>query len=216
MDEAGRGPVLGPLVIGLVAATPSELAELREIGVDDSKALTEKKRIQLAESIRSAVSIAKVLVVPASELNVLMTEKTLNQIEVIKFRQLLQPYASKVSKLFLDAADVNAERFGNHFTDLVDDVVAEHKADSKYEIVAAASILAKTERDRQMQLLQKEYAKKYPDLPSFGKGYPTNARNFLEEYYRRFNEMPNIARIKWKTVQKIIEKFPQTNLDEFL
>ncbi len=216
MDEAGRGPVLGPLVIGLVGATKSEIEDLKEIGVDDSKAMSDSKRQRLAEEIKTRVTIAEVLIVPASELNKLMKTQTLNKIEVTKFRQLLKPFANQISKLFLDAADVKAERFGLNFKDLVRDVVSEHKADSKYEVVAAASILAKTERDRQMKMLQKEYSEKFPNLPSFGKGYPANAKEFLKKYYRRYHKMPDIARTKWKTVQRIIEKYPQNNLDDFL
>lgn len=216
MDEAGRGPVIGPLVIGLVAVTEEELQELIELGVDDSKSLSGKRREHLFDQIKSISSVAEVLVVDAQELNEMMETYTLNEIEVMKFRELLAPVSKKIKTLFLDAADVNAERFGNRFADLVPYVVSEHKADSNYEVVAAASILAKTVRDRQISELQELYKKKFPDLPPFGKGYPANAKKFLEAYYNKYLEIPEIARTKWKTVKRIIENSPQRNLDEFM
>ena len=184
MDEAGRGPVLGPLVIGLVACTREQIDILKELGVDDSKALSEKKREKLANSIREIAEIADILVVSAEEIDELMEEHTLNQIEVMMFRKLVGRYSERIEELYLDAADVKAERFGEQFMEFsIPVVVSEHKADSKYTIVAAASILAKTERDSQMRQLQNKYSKEFPDLPKFGKGYPANAKEFLEKYY---------------------------------
>ncbi len=217
MDEAGRGPVLGPLVIGLVACTKQEIEILKELGVDDSKALSEKKRENLANSIMEIAEIADTLVVSAKEINELMEDHTLNEIEVLMFKKLIRKYSKRISELYLDAADVKAERFGEHFSEFnIPVVVSEHKADSKYIVVAAASIIAKTERDRQMRQLQDKYSKEFPNLPKFGKGYPANAKEFLKEYYLKYWEFPPITRKRWKTAKKIEKENAQNSLEDFI
>ena len=80
-------------------------------------------------------------------------------------------------------------------------IVAEHKADSKYIPVAAASILAKVTRDRAIEKLKEAYGE-------IGSGYPSDpiTRRFLEEYYKKHGVFPPIVRKSWKTLEKIEEK----------
>ncbi len=216
MDEAGRGAVLGPLVIGFAAFTPQQLDKIRKLGLGDSKALSEKRRREFEVHIKKIATIAETLCVFPEELTKLMDKESLNMVEVKKFRELLKPYSNQIDELQLDAADVNAERFGNYFKDLVPKVISEHKADAKFPAVSAASILAKVERDRQIEILQQQYAKKFPHLPNFGKGYMASATPFLEAYYKEYRSFPPIARTKWKTLDKIRKKYSQSGLEEFL
>jgi ribonuclease HII len=132
---------------------------------------------------------------------------------------LVKPYTKDIKYLQLDAADVDEDRFGSHFIPLINgDVISKHKADSIYPAVSAASILAKVERDRQIQLLQQEYLSSDPELPNFGSGYPQDARPFLLAYVRKYRELPIIARKHWKTCTRVIEEVlgpRQSSLDMF-
>lgn len=217
MDEAGRGPAIGPLVFGLVVVTPEQEKILEEKGVNDSKTLSAAKRQEFKIIIEETVEYHDVLVLHAPELDQMMKNTKLNEIEVIKFRKLLEPVASQVTQLQLDAADVNAERFGSRFTDLVKDVDSRHKGDSIFRSVGAASILAKVARDECIENLQKEMTELDPELPSFGSGYPTQAKPFLEAYVEKYKCLPEIARHSWQTSKNALETHgpKQSTLDDF-
>ncbi|MHA2249211.1 MAG: ribonuclease HII [Candidatus Kariarchaeaceae archaeon] len=215
MDEAGRGPAIGPMVFGIVLVTPKEEKQLLSHGVKDSKALSSKRREEYAKKIEEISSYHATLVVSATKIDELMEKGTnLNKIEVISFRQLLKPYGHKIGTLQLDAADVNAERFGNKFRDLVDgEILSFHKGDAIFLSVGAASILAKVKRDHIINNLQREMKKTDPELPPFGSGYPTDAKPFLMGYVKKYLELPDIARKSWKTCKKILEEVQQSSLD---
>ncbi|MHA2170238.1 MAG: ribonuclease HII [Candidatus Kariarchaeaceae archaeon] len=220
MDEAGRGPAIGPIVFGLVLVTKSEENKLRSLGIDDSKALTANRRSEFENKIKGVVSYHSVVSVPASKINEFMLDGiNLNQIEVNEFKALVKPHVKHINKLQIDAADVNEERFGSHFIPLIEgEVISKHKADTIFPAVSAASILAKVERDRRIKLFQQEYLLSDPDLPSFGSGYPQDARPFLLAYVKKHRELPPIARKLWKTCTRIIDEIlgpKQSSLDMF-
>lgn len=217
MDEAGRGPVIGPIVFGLVIVNENQEKILRTLGVNDSKQLSEPKRESLKEIIVKNSEFSRTHAISANEINDYMSNGTnLNQIEIIGFTALLEQISQKIDELQLDAADVNAARFGSNFEHLVSGKIdSRHKGDSIFISVAAASIIAKTERDDQVKNLQKRMIRVDPNLPSFGSGYPTDATPFLKEFYAKYRTFPTIARTHWKTCKKIKEKFDQAQLDDY-
>ena len=143
----------------------------------------------------------------------------LNQIEVNAFKELLKPYANKVHELQLDAADVNEKRFGSHFKEMVNGkIISKHKGDSIFISVGAASILAKVERDLTIKKLQSDMSAFDPSLPTFGSGYPMDAKPFLQAYVSKYKKLPSIARHSWKTCSRILENETgpkQQSLDDF-
>ncbi|MDH5402130.1 MAG: ribonuclease HII [Candidatus Heimdallarchaeota archaeon] len=216
MDEAGRGPVIGPLVFGLVVVTSEQESFLKENGVEDSKTLSKLNRQRLAAIIKENTTYCDTLVVNAETITSLMGEMTLNEIEIKFFRQLISPQVNKIGILQLDAADVNAERFGSRFADLFDGQIQSfHKGDQLFTSVGAASILAKTTRDEIIESLQQKISKFDPTLPSFGSGYPTDAKPFLQAYYSKYHSFPMFVRTTWKTVKKIESSFAQSDLNSF-
>ncbi len=220
MDEAGRGPAIGPIVFGVVLVTKDQERMLREKGIRDSKALTSQKREKYVKEIRSIVSFSDTLQLSAYQIDTKRMEGTnLNQIEILAFRELLKPYANKVYELQLDAADVNERRFGSKFEDMIDGkIISKHKGDAIFISVGAASILAKVERDQTIAELQSEMNEFDPSLPSFGSGYPTDAKPFLQAYVTKYKKLPSIARHSWKTSSKIFnaETGPkQRSLDDY-
>ncbi|AEH23941.1 ribonuclease HII [Pyrococcus yayanosii] len=215
IDEAGRGPVLGPLVIVAVVVDEKKMTELEGIGVRDSKALTPKKREKLFERILSMVDDYSIVLVEPPEIDA--RAGTMNELEVEKFAQALNSLKVKPDVVYVDSADVRSERFGLALREkLAFDakVVSEHKADAKYPVVSAASILAKVIRDREIEKLKLEYG-------DFGSGYPSDPRTraFLEDYYRRHGDFPPMVRRTWKTVKEIEKQLGrkgQLTLDQFL
>lgn len=214
IDEAGRGPMIGPMVICGVLIESEKLPELEQIGAKDSKTLSHARRLKLKEKIEQVAAKIVIRSVSAAEIDRLRKRTTLNEIEVTEFVSIAKTL--KPQKIYLDAADVIAERFGEKIGNLSGlaskgaVIVSEHKADSKYPIVSAASIIAKVERDRVIS----EYHKKYGD---FGSGYPSDPKTveFVKNLVRNNKELPPIIRKSWASVKKILddESAEQSTLD---
>lgn len=204
IDEAGRGPVVGPLVVGLVASATDD--GLVRLGVRDSKTLTPSRRKRLASEIATAADKVEVVQVSASEIDDLRRQKTLNAIELDLFAELGRRVPADV--YFLDACDVDEARFGQEFAARLDRtplplVVSEHKADATYPLVSAASIVAKVRRDEELAQIARRLEPKV-DLP-LGSGYPSDpvTRQFLEKYLEVYGRPPAEARQSWETVRDL-------------
>jgi ribonuclease HII len=214
VDEAGRGPMIGPMVICGVLFDPEVISELEKIGAKDSKALSPSRRRSLSERIRSLAAKVEISSVSAANIDKRRKRTTLNEIEVAEFVSVVK--ALKPQKVYLDAADVKAERFGNKIgemsglTAMGAVIVSEHKADSKYPIVSAASILAKVERDRIIEEMHREYG-------DFGSGYPSDPKSikFVKNLVESGRKLPPIVRKSWDSIRKICESAEQSTLDSF-
>jgi ribonuclease HII len=206
VDEAGRGPVLGPLVVAAVLVESER--QLKKLGVKDSKLLSPKKREELEPQIRKLARAVEVRVIPAEELNARMPGQNLNEIEVEAFAELLEKLAPQSA--FLDACDVNAERFGTNVGKRVTHPVvikAEHEADARHPVVAAASIVAKVERDRLMAQISAQHG-------PCGSGYSHDVitQEWLAAYVKANNKLPTFARREWETARRLLQR----DLTEFL
>ncbi len=220
MDEAGRGPAIGPIVFGIVVITKEQGEKLKEIGIQDSKTLSHKVRVEYAGKIKDISLGHSVYILSAEQIDDMRGKGTnLNQIEVIAFKRLLDPFKDRISVLQLDAADVDEKRFGDQFKSMIKGKIdSRHKGDAIFIAVAAASILAKVKRDEIIKKLQDEMDQKEPDLPSFGSGYPTDAKPFIRAYVKKYRSLPKIARKSWKTSINILQEVTgpkQTSLDDF-
>ncbi|MHA1584963.1 MAG: ribonuclease HII, partial [Promethearchaeota archaeon] len=210
LDEAGRGPVIGPLVIGCALIKEENLHLLDEIGVDDSKKLSPKKRSEMAGKIRGICDLAETLVITSQEINVLhdIQHLTLNKIEEIHFGKLLNSLSMKPDKIYLDACDTVEERFGISIGKLLKfkpkKIISKHRGDSIFTVVGASSILAKTVRDEIIE----EYKLKYGNI---GSGYPSDpsTKVYLDEYYSTHRKFPPIVRTWWKTAENIVKKYEE-------
>lgn len=197
VDEAGRGPVLGPLVVAAVAIEAD--GPLRELGVKDSKLLTPAKREALAPLVRQACARVEVRVVEAEELNRRMPRENLNVIEADAFAELLRRIGP--TEAVLDACDVKADRFGRDVGKRLRHpcvIRSEHEADVRHPVVAAASIVAKVERDRRVAELRERYGE-------LGSGYSHDAvtRAWLEAWVARWGKLPTFARREWETARRL-------------
>lgn len=210
VDDAGRGPVIGPLAIAGVLLNEEDLPQLTNLGVKDSKLLSPRKRVKLAEKIREIALKCHVVLVPPATIDEVVNRgrrlHRLNRLEAQKMAEVINVLRPDVA--YVDASDVLADRFGLHIAENLPfevKIISEHKADINYPIVSAASILAKVERDKAIEAL----CEKHGDL---GTGYPSDRKTimFLEECIKRNGCYPDFVRKSWKPAKKL-KKEAETN-----
>jgi ribonuclease HII len=195
IDEAGRGSVLGPLVVCGVAVEEERLKYLERLKLKDSKKVSPKRRIVLSRKIKKIAECHPVHI-SAADIDLLRSKDVnLNEIEKIAMRKIIGNSKPDVS--FIDCIDVKPERFRNEIEKFQNNmkVVAEHGADDKYVIVSAASIVAKVERDMEIQKIRKEFSE-------VGSGYPSDPKtiSFLKNI--SYNDLPDFVRRSWSTVER--------------
>lgn len=208
VDEAGKGAVLGPMVVAAVGCDHEDI--LPGIGIKDSKQLSPEKRGRLYKEITSTCSTA-LRIISAGEIDTARKSMTINTL-------VARLHAAVITDLrpglaYVDACDVIAGRYGEMVTSFLGcecRVVAEHHADTSFPLVSAASIVAKVVRDREIEVLTAQYGE-------IGSGYPADQRtvDFLSEAIRRSGKPPVFARTSWKTVEHMISKRAQASILDF-
>lgn len=207
-DEAGKGPVLGPMVAAAVRAPPEALPA----DVDDSKRLASERRSALAAALRADDRVAVgVETVDVDRIDDPATD--MNGLTVAAQAVAVSRVAVDGDRVLADAADVDAARFGRRLGDVVEaavDVVAEHGADAAHASVGAASVVAKVERDRRMGAIAADHG-------AVGSGYPSDptTRAFLREYVREHGSLPDCARATWRTSEDLLAAAEQSALADF-
>src|SRR3989344_2255936 len=146
IDEAGRGPVIGPLVICGVMVDEKDIPKLKAIGVKDSKLLTPRRREQMAAQIEMVAKHAFQIVTPKEIDETLRSDSmNLNWLEAVRTAMIINELKPEVA--ILDCPSNNIKAYKEYLKVYLEnkelDLKADHKAESKYEVVAAASILAK-------------------------------------------------------------------------
>jgi ribonuclease HII len=214
VDEAGRGPVIGPLVIAGV--TVHNEKTLESWGLKDSKKLTPVKRYILSKKIIDNVLSFEVLIIKANDIDDMRKVMTLNEIEVHAFSKIIKKL--RPTRCFVDAADVNAERFGKDIAKSFSnppEIISKHKADDMYPIVSAASIIAKIRRDQEVKIIEETLQKRL-NRP-LGSGYPADpiTQQFLSEWVEKYHTLPPHTRKSWKTSKKILSNRNRRTLDDF-
>ncbi|MFH1788897.1 MAG: ribonuclease HII [Candidatus Altiarchaeota archaeon] len=214
VDEAGRGPVIGPLVLACVCLDDAGIDRLKDLGVRDSKKIAPRRRVALEPEVKKAsVEWALVEISPA-EIDRMRKKMSLNVLEAIKTAELITSLKVKPDRIFIDATDSIAanyeEKIVFHIHKIKPDYVlpeifCEHKADDKYVPASAASILAKVERDRVIEELKQVHG-------DFGSGYPSDelTQKFIRMLVRE-GDLPAFVRRSWDTV----DKSKQSTLGEF-
>jgi len=210
VDDAGRGPVIGPMVIAIAAMEEIKLKELKKLGVRDSKLLSPKQRRVLFKKIKRIAKTDFVLIQPKEIDRYLSTDgKNLNLLEAKSMAFLISKV--KPGKVIIDCPSPNTKKFKELIERLINvecEVIAEHKADARFPIVGAASIIAKVVRDGEIERIKKRIGY------DFGSGYSSDPRTvkFLKEYWR---EHPDIFRKEWISYKMVKEKASQVTLSKF-
>ncbi|HKZ33789.1 MAG TPA: ribonuclease HII [Candidatus Nanoarchaeia archaeon] len=219
IDDAGRGPVIGPMVLAGCLITEETEKELKRLGVKDSKQLTKKRRAFLEAVIREKAEAFAIQVkypleidgkdhsgINLNDLEAQMAAKIINEINVpsnasgTKIKVVIDcPSTNRVK--WRDTVQTKIENLSNL------EVLCEHKADVNHVAVSAASILAKEEREREMDILRKKYG------DHIGSGYSSDPRTtkFLQKNIKKL-EHRGIFRKSWKTWKRAIHDLAQKKL----
>lgn len=202
VDDAGRGAVIGPLVIAGVLIDESQIPKLLGFGVRDSKLLTSQRREILAVEIKRIAIKYEIVKLEPKQIDEVVEKGRklfkLNRLEAKAMAEVIEKL--KPDMAYVDASDILQERFKEHILEYLPfevKIISEHKADRKYPVVSAASIIAKVERDKAIA----ELKDKYGDI---GCGYPSDPKtmNFLKQYLEEYGEYPDFVRKSWKPAKK--------------
>lgn len=215
IDDAGRGPVIGPMVLAGVLADEKTLKEFKELDVKDSKMLTAKRREFLAEKIREKAELFEVALAFPKEIDGQNHNGVdLNKVEAIKTAEIINKINKgfKKIKVVIDCPSVGIKKWARYLKKHVKnlstlEISCEHKADVNHVVVAAASILAKSTRESEMTKLKDKYG------IEIGSGYCSDPHTckFLEKYAKK-HEKDGLFRRTWKTWKKACANLEQEKL----
>jgi ribonuclease HII len=216
IDDAGRGPVIGPMITAGVILDSKAEKELKKLGVRDSKELTQKRREFLEQKIKDLAKGYKVEVISPTEIDDSINSGTnLNEVEAIHMAEIVNKLNSGQEKiqLIVDCPSISIAKWSEMFRMKIHnlsnlDVCCEHKADQNHVSVSAASILAKTERERHVEKLKEKYGKE------IGSGYPSDSVTikFLQKNILKYNN-DGIFRKTWSTWKNAFENSGQKKLE---
>lgn len=220
IDDAGRGPLIGPMALAGCLTTKMREKEFKALGVKDSKLLSPRKREWLAKKIKEkAISYKVELSFPSEIDSRIGTGTNLNKIEAIKAAEIINKLTKKINepvRVIIDCPSPNKESWRRDVVKHVLEskknliVACEHKADRDYVAVGAASILAKSEREKQIAIIKKKIGK------DFGSGYPNDPKTleFLKKYSKE-HKKDGLFRETWATFQNHKKEKEQKNLLDF-
>lgn len=198
VDDAGRGSVLGPLVIAGISIEQKNIKQLVKIGVKDSKQLSPQLREKLYEQILSLVEGYHVAKIPPKTIDKSVSKNLLNQLEANYMAKVIKKLQANSS--YVDSCDVNPKRFGLYISNLAKTgkIISSHHADRKYPVVSAASIIAKVNRDREIEKLRKNH--------TLGSGYPSDPKTmkFIKEWVSQNGDVPIFVRKSWKPIKILL------------
>jgi len=199
VDEAGRGSLLGPLVIAGVSVKKSVIKDLSSIGVKDSKKLLPKVRAELYKEIIKIADKYSVVRVNPRIIDANVKKHNLNNLEAKYMAKVISKLGPDLA--YVDSCDVNPDRFGKKISALSNfsKVRSYHHAEDKSIVVSAASIIAKVNRDKAIAKIQK--------IHHIGSGYPSDSKTigFVTKYYQENQAFPNFVRTSWMPAKMIME-----------
>jgi ribonuclease HII len=218
IDDAGRGPIIGPMVMAGVLIDSKEEPKLKSLGVKDSKQVIQNKRVLLAEEIRKIAISYHVVTIHPNEIDGREAGGlNLNKLEAVKAALIINQLnkTNEKIKVVIDCPSTNIKKWESYLKGYVEktenlDFFVEHKADVNHVSCSAASILAKVTREEEVEKIKKRIGK------DFGSGYPSDpvTKKFIEEHGKK-HKKDGIIRETWATWQNQKAKKSQLKLNEF-
>ncbi len=203
LDEAGRGSVLGPLVVGAFLWDTEDQAPLRAAGADDSKVLSHARRVEVRARLAD-LGRGVVHAIAATAID----EGNVNRLEEAAFVELVRALAP--DRVFLDAPvhPGGIPRLRDRLVAAtgVADWVVEPKADGTYPVVGAASIFAKVARDAAIAEIDADTVAR--GHGPVGSGYPSDpvTRAFLSARLGESAPLPSFVRTRWGTIEALRQR----------
>jgi len=207
IDEAGRGPVIGPMVICGIVVEEKDISELKRMGVKDSKLLSSARREKLMPLIEKKAKKWELIKLTPSQID----KYGITFLQLKGIARLIDSLSPDVA--IIDSPTYWSSSYERKIRALIGNktvkLVVENFADKKYSVVSAASIIAKVERDREIKALSSVYGE-------IGSGYPSDRKTvrFLEKCLQEEGCFPDIVRKRWKTVKKLILKINKDKMSE--
>ncbi|MGM5480451.1 MAG: ribonuclease HII [Nanobdellota archaeon] len=223
IDEAGRGPVLGPMGLAITGCEQKIIPILNKAGVKDSKQIPSRKRIQLSRLIRRSCYHAFTRIPPQKIDSAVKGDHTsITTLEAKESAKLIvrlhKKLSSKeqISTIYIDLPSKNDQSYIALIRSFLPKslqevhIIAEHKADENYIPVSSASILAKIARDSAIRSFEKNQ-----DV-MVGSGYPSDpvTKKALRQHLSLF-EKEKFVRTSWKTVHNLKREQEQTSISEY-
>ncbi|MFA5060803.1 MAG: ribonuclease HII [Candidatus Pacearchaeota archaeon] len=211
IDDAGRGPVIGPMILAGVLIEEKDKKILKEWGAKDSKLLTPKKRKEIGDKIKKKFK-SHIEVTYPKEID---ESDNLNYLEAIKAAKIINKLTESISEpidVIVDCPSVNLSSWGRDVSKLLKKpeiikMYCEHKADVNHLVVSAASIIAKEKREEEIARLKKELE------VDFGSGYPSDpkTKEFIRGNHNN-SKYSHTIRFSWETIIRIVKKDRQSKL----
>lgn len=203
VDEAGRGSILGPMVVAGIRIDQSKLKELHLLGVKDSKKLAPRTREKLYRKILQVVDDYYVCKVKPEKIDRFVSMQKLNMLEANVMATVINQLKPQVA--YVDSCDVKPERFRAAVMATLKcraRIDSSHHADSDNIAVSAASIIAKVNRDREIARIRKR-------IRNIGSGYPSDKKTmrFVNIWVRTHGKSPKFARSSWRPLRKLLSKY---------
>jgi ribonuclease HII len=200
VDEAGRGSILGPLVIAGIGIPANRVSDLTRLGIRDSKTLTSKARERLIKEIINLADCLSVVKFECHEVDRYVFLNGLNELEALGMANVISNI--RADQIYIDACDVNLDRYKHSIQKYMVDprnICCLHHADTLNIVVSAASILAKIIRDKEIQKIRNIYQ-------DIGSGYPSDEKTmrFIKKWIRVHESSPRFARKSWKPLRNIL------------
>jgi len=206
IDDAGRGCLIGNMVLAGCLMEKGLQEEFKQEGIKDSKLLTPKQREELAKIIKRRVRMYRTFMATPVEIDTGMgIGLNLNQVEALACGTIINEITEHLTKeekentkIILDCPSINTSGWKNQLLEYIKDkkleIHCEHKADFNHPVVSAASIIAKVTRDEEIEKIKKQIG------IDFGSGYPSDpyTRAFLKEHVNDFKK-ERIFRESWQT-----------------
>ncbi|XP_049644389.1 ribonuclease H2 subunit A [Suncus etruscus] len=220
IDEAGRGPVLGPMVYAICYCPVSRLADLEALKVADSKTLSESERERLFANMEEdrdfvgwALDVLSPNLISTSMLGrVKYNLNSLSHDTAAGLVQFALDQGVNVTQVFVDTVgppESYQKRLQQCFPGI--EVTVAAKADALYPAVSAASICAKVARDRAVKSWR--FVEELEELDSeYGSGYPNDPKTkaWLRKHVDPVFGFPQFVRFSWSTAQSLLEKEAQS------
>ncbi|MCI4330523.1 MAG: ribonuclease HII [Thermoplasmata archaeon] len=211
IDEAGRGSLVGPLVVGGFLVPKGVAERLVALGVKDSKLLSPERRTEIYGALGAFGRRLSVSFSPSTVDRYVATGR-LNRLEAEAFARLVRRAGAGVA--YVDACDPVAERFGTLVGKLSGGstrIVARHRADRDLPVVGAASIVAKVRRDRAIEQLRVSLG------TGLGSGYPSDERTvaFVRAALESGGPAPSWVRASWQTTERLMRERSARTLESF-
>ena len=217
IDDAGRGPLIGPMILAGVLINPEQEKYLKKHNVRDSKQIHNSQMETFAKLVRKHSIENKVVKTFPEEIDSsLATGTNLNTLEAIKTAEIINALNNKKEKIkvVVDCPSANTIAWRATLIKLIKhaqnlEVHCEHKADTNYVAAAAGSVLAKATREQEVEKIKKQYG-------DIGSGYPSdpNTKKFLKKHGKELSNS-GIFRKSWATWKKLFPAKSQATLDSF-